>query len=170
MTAVTSYISQNCYNSLQRRRGISNEIVLTDKDKRDIVLHHNDLRRLTGSSNMRFMVFTRLKLTTISSLNRIFLYTSQSWDTELEWIAQEYSKKCNFQHNSERKHSRGWRLLVIALCLTHSVPQPGYWTFMSIYWSVVTRITRTRVLLRMQCIQMSIFCSTETKPMSVLWL
>ncbi|XP_039250502.2 cysteine-rich secretory protein 3-like isoform X2 [Styela clava] len=74
------------YSAAERqRRGTGPTIIpLTDHDKMEIVRHHNDLRRLGGASNMRFM----------------------TWDSELATIAEEHSKKCNFDHNKNRKHSR----------------------------------------------------------------
>ncbi|XP_039250607.2 GLIPR1-like protein 1 [Styela clava] len=74
-------------SALRVKRGAGPTIIpLNDTAKMTILNRHNELRRSSGSSNMRYM----------------------TWDSELAYLAQEYCKQCHFGHNKNRKHSRGW--------------------------------------------------------------
>lgn len=69
----------------QKRAAPLGTVMLTDGQRMALLNKHNELRRLESPSNMRYM----------------------TWDSKLEWIAEEYGKKCVWEHNPERKKQYG---------------------------------------------------------------
>nr|XP_039271346.1 A disintegrin and metalloproteinase with thrombospondin motifs adt-1-like [Styela clava] len=68
------------------RSNIENAVVLTREQENEIVKRHNHLRTIVRPTAKKMRKMT--------------------WDDELATIATRYSRKCIYEHNKQRKHSR----------------------------------------------------------------
>ena len=74
------YASSELGNTLRKKRNVLNSIVLSASEKNVALLRHNDARRVVQPSSSDMMKLI--------------------WDDELAKTAQEYSRKCSYEHSS----------------------------------------------------------------------